>query len=165
MIQEQLWSKRSRRTPRIHQPRFGEMLQIGGSLHDWFEGRGRPCTLIAFIDDATSAVTEWRFCEAETTFNHFACLKRHLHRYGRPASVYSDRHGIFRVNAREQWQPHKKTQFARAPGQLEIRLICARTPQAKGRIERLFQTVQDRLVRELRLQGVSTIEQANAFID
>lgn len=170
MIAAGLWQGRCRTPARVHQarprrPRFGELVQIDGSLHDWFEGRRAPCTLIAFIDDATSQVTEWRFFEAETTFAYLQCLQRHLRRYGVPLSLYSDRHGIFRVNAKERWALQQDTQFSRALRQLHIEPICAKTPQAKGRVERLFQTLQNRLVKELRLQGMDTLEQANDFLE
>lgn len=170
MIAAGLWQGRRRTPARVHQsrprrPRFGELVQIDGSPHDWFEGRREPCALIAFIDDATSQVTAWRFFEAETTFAYMQCLQRHLRRYGVPLSLYSDRHGIFRVNAKERWALQEDTQFSRALRQLRIEPICARTPQAKGRVERLFQTLQDRLVKELRLQGIDTLERANDFLE
>jgi len=170
MIAAGLWQGRCRTPARVHQsrprrPRFGELVRIDGSPHDWFEGRRAPCTLIAFIDDATSQVTELRFFEAETTFAYMQCLQRHLRRYGAPLSLYSDRHGIFRVNAKERWALQEDTQFSRALRQLRIEPICAKTPQAKGRVERLFQTLQNRLVKELRLQGIATLEQANAFLE
>ena len=170
MIKDGLWKQRRRRAPRVHPPRprcrrFGELIQVDGSAHEWFEDRAGACTLIAFIDDATSMVTEWRFCQSETTFDYFESVHRHLVRYGRPLCIYSDRHGIFRVNAQEKHRLHEDTQFARAMKQLDIKPMCANTPQAKGRIERLFKTAQDRLVKELRLQGISTMEQANAFLE
>ena len=170
MIKDGLWKQRRRRAPRVHPPRprcrrFGELIQVDGSAHEWFEKRAGACTLIAFIDDATSMITEWRFCQSETTFDYFESLHRHLVRYGRPLCIYSDRHSIFRVNAQEKHRLHEDTQFARAMKQLDIKPMCAHTPQAKGRIERLFKTAQDRLVKELRLQGISTMAQANAFLE
>ena len=170
MIEDGLWRRRRRRPARVHPPRprrrrFGELIQIDGCTHAWFEKRAPVCTLIAFIDDATSTVTEWRFCEAETTFDYFESLHRHVVRHGRPLCIYSDRHGIFRVNAQEKHSLQGRTQFARAMKQLDIEPICAGTPQAKGRIERLFKTVQDRLVKELRVCGISTMAQANVFLE
>lgn len=170
MIEDGLWKERRRRALRVHSPRprrlrFGELIQVDGCTHPWFEGRADSCTLIAFIDDATSAVTEWRFCEAETTFDYFESVRRHMVRYGRPVCIYSDRHGIFRVNAQEKHRLQEDTQYGRAMKQLDIEAICANTPQAKGRIERLFKTMQDRLVKELRLRGISAMDEANAFLE
>ena len=170
MIEDGLWNRRRRRSSRVHSPRprrrcFGELIQIDGSAHEWFEKRASGCTLIAFIDDATSSVTEWRFCEVETTFDYWESLRRHVVRYGRPVCIYSDRHGIFRVNSQENHTLCEDTQFARALKELNIEPICANTPQAKGRIERLFKTVQDRLVKELRLRGISTMGQGNMFLE
>ena len=160
---------KKRKIGTVHQSRprrrhFGDLIQIDGSYHDWFEGHRSPCTLIAFIDDATSAVTEWYFYETETTANYMLSLKHHLARYGLPLALYSDRHSIFSINAKEQHTLQQPSQFARALQQLGIQLITANSPQAKGRIERLFQTVQNRLPKELRLQGISTIEEANHFL-
>ena len=170
MIEDGLWNRRSRRSSRVHPPRprrhcFGELIQIDGSSHAWFEKRASGCTLIAFIDDATSTVTEWRFCEAETTFDYWESLRRRVVCYGRPVCIYSDRHGIFRVNAQEQHTMCEDTQYARTLKELDIEPICANTPQAKGCIERLFKTVQDRLVKEMRLRGISTMEQGNSFLE
>ena len=169
MIEDGFHKTKRRGVPQVHQSRprrscFGEMIQVDGSTHDWFEGRGEPCTLIAFIDDATSHVTAAYFCKAETTFNYMHCLQTHLKRYGCPISIYSDRHSIFHNNAKETHTLQQPSQFARASNQLNIYLIVAYSPQAKGRIERLFKTFQDRLVKEMRLQGISTIEQANEFL-
>lgn len=170
MTEEQLWQGRGRSPARVHQSRerrsrFGELIQIDGSPHDWFEGRRPPCTLIAFIDDATSMVTHWRFCEAESTFAYMQCLEGHLREHGVPVSIYSDRHSIFNINAEEKCALRKETQLARAFRQLGIEPILATTPQAKGRIERLFKTLQDRLVKELRIHRIGAIEQANAFLE
>ena len=169
MLGAGLWRGRCRALAPVHQSRprrarFGELVQVDGSPHDWFEGRRAPCTPIAFIDDATSRVTEWRFFEAETTFAYMQCLYHHLRRYGVPLCLYSDRHSIFRVNAKQRWALHQDTQFSRALRQLRIEPICAQTPQAKGRVERLFQTIQDRLVKELRLHNIAPLNQANAFL-
>lgn len=170
MSEEGFWQGRGRSPARVHQSRerrdrFGDMIQIDGSLHDWFEGRRPPCALIAFINDATSMVTHWRFCETEGTFNYMQCFESHLREHGVPISIYSDRHSTFSINAEEKDTLHGETQMARALRQLGIELILAKMPQAKGRIERLFKTLQDRLVKELRIHRVSTIEQANAFLE
>jgi len=170
MIEEGIHQFKERKAITTHQsrprrPSFGEMIQIDGSHHDWFEGRADPCTLIAFMDDATSRVTACFFCDTETTFNYMHCLEQHLYRYGRPISIYSDRHSIFSNNAKEQHSLQQPSQFSRALRQLDIQLYTANSPQAKGRIERLFQTFQNRLIKELRLRDISTIEQANLFLE
>ena len=170
MIQAGIWKVKARRLPPVHQlrerrARFGELIQVDGSPHDWLEGRGERCTLIAFIDDATSAVTYLHFAKAETTFEYLDGLAVHLRRYERPSCLYSDRHSVFKVNAAEQQHPHELTQFSRALKDLDIEPIYARSPQAKGRVERLFKTLQDRLVKELRLAGIRDREEANCFLE
>ena len=167
MIAEGLWTAKSRRRARIHQRRvrracFGELVQLDGSPHAWFEGRGARCTLIVFIDDATSRLLYLRFVEAETTRAYMEALGVYLGRYGRPVALYSDRHSIFRINHGRQ--ENKVTQFTRAVKTLDIEPIQANSPQAKGRVERANQTLQDRLVKELRLAGIDTMEQGNAFV-
>jgi len=170
MIAEGLWvAKHKRQEKPIHQlrqrrERFGELIQIDGSPHDWFEGRGAYCTLIVFIDDATSKLTALRFSPTETTQAYMAATKSHLQRYGRPAATYSDRHSIFRVNQLEAESGNGLTQYGRALNTLDIEAIHARTPQAKGRVERANKTLQDRLVKEMRLQGISDIETANLYL-
>jgi len=167
MVAEGLWQAKSRKQARIHQrrprrPRKGELVQIDGSPHDWFEERGPRCTLIVFIDDATSQLMALRFVPAETTQTYMETLDDYLHQHGRPIALYSDKHSIFRVN-----RPDKEgelTQFTRALKTLDIEPIHANTPQAKGRVERANKTLQDRLVKELRLQGINNMEQANAFL-
>ena len=162
------WKARRRRREvhpsRERRPRFGELIQIDGSPHDWFEGRAERCTLLAFIDDATGRITAARFMPTETTAGYFLLLGEHLRRYGRPHSLYSDRHSIFVLNEREGSTPEGRTQFGRALEQLEIEGICAYSPQAKGRVERLFRTCQDRLVKEMRLLEISSMEAANDFL-
>ncbi len=148
---------------RERRPRFGELIQIDGSPHDWFEGRGPRCTLIVFIDDATGCLTALRFAPAETTRAYLGALRDHVLAHGCPAAFYSDRHGIFRVNAKDAAGGDGKTEFGRVSERLRIELINALTPQAKGRVERANQTLQDRLVREMRLRGISSIEEAQAF--
>ncbi len=164
---EGLWKVKSRRRARIHQRRprracWGELVQLDGSPHAWFEDRGERCTLIGFIDDATSRLMYLRFVTAETTQAYMQALGVYLSRYGRPVALYSDRHSIFRVNqGRKEGQV---TQFTRAVKTLDIEPVHANTPQAKGRVERANQTLQDRLVKELRLAGVDDMEEANAFL-
>jgi len=164
-----LWRPKRRRAKRVFQlrerrARFGELIQIDGSLHDWFEGRGRRCTLIVFIDDATGRLTTLRFAPTETTQAYLEALRGHVLEHGRPLAFYSDRHGIFRVNAKDAESRDGKTEFGRVVARLEIASIQALTPQAKGRVERANQTLQDRLVKEMRLLGVSSIEAANAVL-
>ena len=170
MIEAGMHRHRKRRIITVHQSRrrcrhFGDLIQVDGSLHDWFEGRGEPCTLIAFVDDATSAITELRLCNAETTADYMLSLERHVHDYGRPLALYSDRHSIFSNNAKKQCTPQEPSQVGRALRELDIMLFLASTPQAKGRVERLFKTLQDRLPKELRLRGICTIEEANKFLE
>lgn len=162
-----LWQAQRRRLQRVHSPRerrpcLGELVQIDGSHHDWFEGRAGKCCLIAFIDDATGQVLAARFFAQETTQGYFAVLRRAVQRHGVPLALYSDRHSIFTKHEAEDDKP---TQFERACLQLDIEPICANSPQAKGRIERLFQTLQDRLVKAMRLAGIDTLEQANSWLD
>jgi hypothetical protein len=164
-----LWKPKRRKTARAFQlrerrGRFGELIQIDGSPHDWFEGRGPRCTLIVFIDDATGRLLQLWFAPSETTAVYMFVLRRHLEGYGRPVALYSDRHSIFRINQVEPANGATTTQFGRALGGLEIEAIHARTPQAKGRVERANQTLQDRLVKELRLRGINDMESANAYL-
>ena len=167
MAEEGLWRSRKRRGMRVHQsrprrPALGELVQIDGSPHAWFEDRGPYCTLIVFIDDATSRLMALRFAEAETTEAYLRTLRGYLDQYGRPVAVYSDKHSIFRVNLKDR--EGELTQFTRALKTLDIQPIHANSPQAKGRVERANETLQDRLVKELRLCGIDSMEEANAFL-
>ena len=167
MIEAGLWqAARGRRVtlhpPRPRRARLGELVQIDGSPHDWLEGRGKRCTLIAFIDDATSRVMHAHFAPVESTQAYLSALQDYVTRHGRPVALYSDRHGIFTKHDPEDEAP---TQFQRALDTLGIAGIQARTPQAKGRVERLFQTLQDRLVKAMRLAGISDLLSANAFLE
>jgi hypothetical protein len=119
--------------------------------------------LIVFIDDATGRLTALHMAPAESTKAYLVALRRHLLAYGPPLALYSDRHGVFRVNAKEALSGDGKTEFNRVTERLRIEQICALTPQAKGRVERANQTLQDRLVKEMRLRNVSSVEQAEAF--
>lgn len=170
MIQAGIWRGRSRKQARIHQsrerrPRFGELVQIDGSHHDWFEGRGPKCCLLVFIDDATSQIIGLRFDMAETTLAYMELIQQHLKIHGRPLAYYSDKHSIFKTT-REQCVDGRfqATQLHRALQTLQIELICAHSSQAKGRVERKNKTLQDRLIKEMRLRGINNIEAANAFI-
>jgi hypothetical protein len=169
MITDGVWVPRKRRLPRAHQPRsrrpcLGELVQIDGCDHDWFEGRGPRCVLLVFVDDATSRLMQLRFVQSESTFDYFNATRSYIERYGRPVAFYSDKHSIFRVNAKEPTGGDGTTQFARAMSELNIDILCANSPQAKGRVERAHLTLQDRLVKELRLRGISSIEAANPFL-
>lgn len=148
---------------RERRSRFGELIQIDGSPHDWFEGRGEYCTLLVFIDDATGRLTQLRFAPTETTLGYMHVLHDHILLHGAPAALYSDKHSIFRINAKEA-DPDAETQFSRAARELGIECIHAHSPQAKGRVERANQTLQDRLIKEMRLAGINDIDSANSWI-
>ena len=141
----------------------GELVQIDGSPHDWFEGRSAKCCLLVFIDDATGELMELQFVDTETTLGYMAALQRYIERHGLPVALYSDKHSIFRINAKEA-DSEAQTQFARALEELSIKGIQAHSPQAKGRVERANQTLQDRLVKEMRLAKIDDQAQANAWL-
>lgn len=168
MTEDGLWlSRKQRRT--FHQPRlrrecYGELIQIDGSDHRWFEDRAPACTLLVFIDDATSTLMQMRFVPSESTFAYFEALDGYLAQHGRPVAFYSDKHSIFRVAKAEARSGHGMTQFGRALAELNIEILCANSSQAKGRVERANRTLQDRLVKELRLEGISDMVAANAFL-
>jgi transposase len=169
MISLGLWRPRRARRAVVHglrerRARLGELVQIDGSPHDWFEGRAPRSTLLVFVDDATSRLMHLSFVEAETTFNYFAAVRAYLTAYGKPQALYSDKFGVFRVNIPNALTGTGLTQFGRAMKELSIELICAHSPQAKGRVERANQTLQDRLTKELRLRAISSMEEANAYL-
>ena len=140
-------------------------MQIDGSDHAWFEERGPGCTLLVYVDDATGRLMELRFVEVESAFAYFASTSAYLRRHGKPVAFYSDKHSIFRVyHDGTTGRARGITQFGRALTELNIDIICANSPQAKGRVERMNKTLQDRLVKELRLRGISTKESGNAFL-
>jgi hypothetical protein len=164
-----LWRPKTRKARRVFQlrqrrPRFGELIQIDGSPHDWFEGRGPRCTLIVFIDDATGWPTALRFAPVESGTAYLAALREPVQTHGRPLAFYSDRHSVFRVNAKDAACGDGKTEFGRVVERLDIGLINALTPQAKGRVERANQTLQDRLIKEMRLRNISSMQAAQAFL-
>jgi len=164
-----LWKSRRARKVVTHQmrarrPCFGELVQIDGSPHDWFEGRAAGCVLLVFIDDATGKLLQLLFVESESFFSYCAAAQAYFECYGKPVAFYSDKHGIFRVNMPNSLTGDNLTQFGRAMQELDIQIICANTPQAKGRVERANQTLQDRLVKEMRLLGISSIQAGNAYI-
>jgi hypothetical protein len=164
-----VWKPNSKKRPVVHQQRkrrarYGELVQIDGSPHDWFEDRGERCALLVYIDDATGR-TFGKFAQVESTGAYMDITREYIMRFGIPRTFYSDKHGIFRVNREGCVKEEMITQFGRALKELDIELICANSPQAKGRVERANSTLQDRLVKELRLAGVKTIEEANKFLE
>jgi hypothetical protein len=168
-IEAGLWIPRKLRAPKIQQPRarracLGELIQIDGCEHRWFEDRAPMCTAIVYVDDATSRLMVVRFAGTESTFAYFEATREYLAHYGKPLAFYSDKASIFRINNTEAIKGPGYTQFGRALYELNIDGICANSAAAKGRVERAHLTLQDRLVKELRLEGISSIEAANAFM-
>jgi len=168
MVEDGLWlSRKQRRSfhqPRLRRESYGELVQIDGSDHRWFEQRGEPCTLLVFIDDATSKLMQLRFVPSESTDSYFGALQGYLNDHGCPVAFYSDKHTVFRVNKPDAKGGSGMTQFGRALAELNIEILCANSSQAKGRVERANRTLQDRLVKELRLAGVSDMAAGNMFL-
>lgn len=166
LIAAQMWtpSKRRRKThpPRDRRPAFGELAQIDGSPHNWFEGRGPRCTLLVDVDDATSRLLALHFALQETTDAYFMLVRQHVCMHGIPLAYYTDKDSVFYLT-NPQSADHP-TQFGRAMIELGVHLICAHSPQAKGRVERANGVLQNRLVKELRLREISTIDEANLFL-
>ena len=168
-----LWHRRRKsplkRRRRARRACLGELVQMDGSHHDWFEGRRGACVLMVMIDDATS-LTLAQFFERETTLAAMTIFEQWSRTHGLPTELYPDRHSIYRVNTKSaDEQAHRTgrrplTQFGRAMSQLGVKLTCAHSPQAKGRVERMNGTLQDRLVKALRLAGIDTIEAANTYL-
>lgn len=171
MIEEDLWKPRKKKQREYYAWRqrkacYGEMLQFDGSYHRWFEDRGPELCLLAAIDDATGIPVKAKFATDEGVFSVFKFWKEYLETHGKPRSIYLDKFSTYKMNQKVAIENHDtKTQFQRAMSQLGIEPITAHTPQAKGRIERLFNTFQDRLVKELRLRNISTQEEANRFLE
>lgn len=173
MLEAGLW-KRVRRRKEQHPWRerkdhYGQMVQLDGSDHDWLEGRGPEMVLMGYIDDASSHVFG-RFYDYEGVYPAMDSLERYIRRYGRPVSLYMDKHSTYKTSRQPSLDELLKgqsaaTQVERACQELGIEVIHAGSPQAKGRIERSFGTHQDRLIKEMRLEGISTLEQANEFLD
>jgi hypothetical protein len=168
MIEARLWRDRKQRK-QVHQPRpqrecVGELVQVDGSEHWWFEDRGPQCTLLVFVDDATSRLMHLQFVESESTFAYFHAARAYLEAWGKPVAFYSDKHGVFRVNHPGALGGDGMTQFGRALHALNIDIICANSSPAKGRVERANKTLQDRLVKELRLAGAATLAEGNAVL-
>ncbi|MCG2786369.1 MAG: ISNCY family transposase [Anaerolineae bacterium] len=169
MLVEGLWKARRVRKIVTHQmrerrPCLGELVQIDGSPHAWFEERAPGCVLLVFIDDATGKLLQLLFVESESFFSYCLAAQTYFERHGKPVAFYSDKHGIFRVNMPNSLSGDNLTQFGRAMQELDIQIICANTLQAKGRVERANQTLQDRLVKEMRLRGISSREAGNAYL-
>lgn len=173
MAKEGLWKQRKNKPQhRDWRPRrscVGELVQLDGSDHDWFEGRGPRCVLLVFIDDATSRILYARFVTVEDTLNLMAAAKEYLVINGRPIAWYVDKDSIYKINRQASIEEELRdeqplTQFTRAMKELEVTVICADSPQAKGRVERGFGTHQDRLVKELRLAGISNMMDGDEFL-
>ena len=169
MIDDGIWLTRRQRKKRVQQPRHrrdcaGELVQIDGCEHHWFEDRGPKCVLLVYVDDATGKLMALWMCESESSFSYFHATRVYLERHGKPVALYSDKAAVFRVNAKAPKAGDGFTQFGRAMSDLNIDVICANTPAAKGRVERAHQTLQDRLVKELRLRRISTMQDANRYL-
>ena len=168
MMCDGLWrSRRQRRSfhqPRLRREAFGELIQIDGSDHRWFENRGDACTLLVFIDDATSRLVQLRFVRSESTDSYLSAVHAYVVAFGCPVAFYSDKHTVFRINRPNAPGGTGMTQFGRALAELNIEIICANSSQAKGRVERVNRTLQDRLVKELRLANISDIDAGNSFL-
>jgi transposase len=158
------------RSRRERRPQEGMLIQLDGSHHDWLEGRGPRLVLLGAIDDATSSIAALRFHHSEDSAGYFLLLGDLIRNKGLPLALYADKHGVFRPTAnetvQEQLTGHRDpSQFGRAMAELAVSLIFAHSPQAKGRIERLWGTLQSRLVAELRLARCTSLEEANRFLD
>lgn len=170
MICEGLWKPKKMQDKKIYQLRnrrscFGELIQTDGSYHLWFEDRGPKCCLLILIDDATSFIGEMRFVKHESTEAYFAATLRYFKRYGLPGSFYVDKYSVFRINTKTSEKTLFLTQFARAMKSLNVDIIYAQSPQAKGRVERAFGILQDRLIKMLRLHNISRMEEGNLFLE
>jgi len=174
MIRDGIWKPKRQRRPRIHQMRErrdqrGELVQIDGSPHTWFEDRGPRCCLLVFIDDATSELLWLRLSPTETINAYFQSVYGYLKKDGKPLAFYSDKNGIFRINQKKNGKSGLEdsqglTHFGKAMEALGIELIAANTAQAKGRVEKANLTLQDRLVKELRLKKINNIKEANKYL-
>jgi hypothetical protein len=173
MIREGIWKSKPyrafHRQWRERRSCIGELTQLDGSDHEWFEDRAPRCVLIDYIDDATSQILYMEFVDVEDTLTLMRTTKTYLKKYGRPIAFYVDRDSIYKTtrypNLEEQLKNKQaQTQFERAMSELDIKIIPAYSPQAKGRVERSFKTHQDRLVKELRLRGISDKLTANQFL-
>ncbi len=169
MIAAGLHKPKTRKDDKAHplrerRPRRGELVQIDGSYHAWLEDRAEKACLLLFIDDATSEILTAEFVDHESFWSYASLCKRYFRHYGLPEAFYTDRFSVFRVNQTNVTTTAALTMFEQAMSALGIELICASSPQAKGRVERANQTLQDRLVKEMRLEGISNYQQANAYL-
>ena len=169
MMESGIWDAKTKKTKEPHPSRprrnhRGELVQIDGSHHAWLEDRGPKATLLVFVDDATSEILAAEFVPEESFFSYGELCKRYFRQQGLPLSFYSDRFSVFRDNHKGNIAYEPVTQFQRALSVLDIQLICANSPQAKGRVERANQTLQDRLIKEMRLLGICNYEQANQYL-
>jgi transposase len=167
MTEAGLWVPRRQRPPKVYQPRqrrscVGELIQIDGCEHRWFEDRAPQCTLLVYVDDATSRLMQMHFTQTESTFSYFEATRAYIERYGKPLAFYSDKASVFRSVVAHK-TGRSVTHFGRAMFELNIDTLCANSSPAKGRVERAHLTLQDRLVKELRLRGISTVADANAY--
>lgn len=170
MIKEGLWEAKKAKKRKIYarrtrRSRYGELQQIDGSYEYWFEDRAEKCCLLVCVDDATSALTALKFCQTETTEDYLNLLRMYIQKHGRPKAFYSDKHSVFRVNNKKSTTGSFSTRFGDILKELDIELICAHSPQAKGRVERANGVLQDRLIKELREKGISSIEEGNAYLE
>jgi len=170
MIKAGLHEPKTKQVDDTHQMRErrekrGELVQIDGSYHAWLEDRAEEACLLVFIDDATSEILAAQFVPHENYFTYAGLCKRYFHQHGLPETFYTDRFSVFRVNQTNVTTTDAETMFERAMKELGIELICASTPQAKGRVERANQTLQDRLVKEMRLEGINDYKHANEFLN
>ena len=169
MIKNRLWLPKTLRKLKVHplrprRARVGELIQLDGSEHDWFEGRGPRCTLLVYIDDATSNTFHLKFVKSENTVDYLIATREYIEKHGRPEAFYPDKHSVFRVNREGALSGDGRTQFSRALEELDIELICANSPQAKGRVERRNRDFQNRLIKAMRIAKICNIEAANAFL-
>lgn len=169
MIKHGIWKPNHPKKAKIHplrqrKARKGELIQLDGSEHDWFEGRGPRCSLLVYVDDATSELMHLKFVKSENLWDYFEATKEYVQMHGRPEAFYPDKHAVFRVNRDGCLKSRGLTQFGRAMQELDIKLICANSPQAKGRVERKNRDLQDRLVKALRIAGINDMKTANTFV-
>ena len=169
MVEDKVWKSKTKKKSETHPARprrmsRGELVQIDGSEHAWLEERGPKATLLVFVDDATSEILAAEFAPEECYFSYGELCKRYFKEQGLPKSFYSDRFSVFRDNHKDGLAYEPVTQFQRALTVLDVELICASSPQAKGRVERANQTLQDRLIKEMRLLDIRDYEQANQYL-
>src|SRR3989338_671854 len=174
MITEGLWLPKKKKRLNLHQLRkrrdcLGELVQADVSPHDWFEGRSSYCTLLVFVDYATGKLLWLEFAPSESTASYFLAMSHYLKRNGKPLALYVDRHGVFRVNTPKAGtagtgDSNGLTQFGRAMKEFNIGIIYANSAEAKGRVEKANETLQDRLVKEMRLKGINTMEDGNRYL-